>query len=445
MYKTYNAKFIFYINTKISLKNNITYWARVNNQWKRIAKIYFFLLQQMGIKHFDSQNVVSKELPFSNLSLTLTKSLSKEEKKKYGIFFTSSLLVNIILKHLKAILLKCNLRVYRVLEPSCGSGEILLGLNNFFSNLHIVAFEYNNVIYNKVKDCLFTNNFLNVKNQNFLTYFDKEGFDLIIGNPPFNLIKKSDNFNTLGKPINLCALFLLHSLNQLKDNGILVFILPMNFLTSASYNEIRVTLKKNYKILHVLGDLNNSFFLGTAIETCVLFLQKKKSKSNKFVVTFGSSLIFSVYFKRLNQLLSEGQSLKNLGFTITMGSFLKSNKSKLVNGVRGYLICDSNINKDNKLILDDTDIVYSDKLKKDPCIIIFRGYGNAKYLFKYALVNIDQGYIIENHLLVIKQVGNVPLIELMEKLKNKKTLEFINLLFYNQSITTKELALLPLF
>ena len=121
----------------------------------------------------------------------------------------------------------------------------------------------------------------------------------------------------------------------------------MNFLTSASYNEIRVTLKKNYKILHVLGDLNNSFFLGTAIETCVLFLQKKKSKSNKFVVTFGSSLIFSVYFKRLNQLLSEGQSLKNLGFTITMGSFLKSNKFKLVNGVRGYLICDSNINQDN--------------------------------------------------------------------------------------------------
>ncbi len=68
-----------------------------------------------------------------------------------------------------------------------------------------------------------------------------------------------------------------------------------------------------------------------------------------------------------------------------------------------------------------------------------------KYIFKYALVDINQGYIIENHLLVIKQTGNLTLLELINKLNNKKTLEFINLFFYNQSITVKELGLLPLF
>jgi hypothetical protein len=205
----------------------------------------------------------------------------------------------------------------------------------------------------------------------------KEGFDLIIGKPPFKLIQKSDKFNTFGKPMNLCALFVLHSLNQLKYKGILVFILPMNFLTSISYNSIRVLIKTDYKILHILGDLKHSFFLGTAIETCVLFLQKKKSVAKIFLVQFGSSIIFSVYYKRLNELLTSGQSLKDLGFTITMGSFLKVNKYKLVNGIKGYLICDNNISKDNKLILNATSIVYSNTFKKDQCFVIFRGYGNA--------------------------------------------------------------------
>jgi hypothetical protein len=109
------------------------------------------------------------------LSLKLTKSLSKKEKNKYSIFFTSSLLVNIILKYLKTLLIKCNLKIYKVLEPSCGSGEILFGLNEFFSDLNIFAFEYNSAIYNEIKDFIFKNNFLNIKNQNFLSFFDKRG------------------------------------------------------------------------------------------------------------------------------------------------------------------------------------------------------------------------------------------------------------------------------
>ena len=48
-YKTYDINLIKYIEIKISLKNNTTYWVKVNNTLKRIAKIYFFILKEKGL------------------------------------------------------------------------------------------------------------------------------------------------------------------------------------------------------------------------------------------------------------------------------------------------------------------------------------------------------------------------------------------------------------
>ena len=48
-YKTYNINLIKYIEIKISLKSNTTYWVKVNNTLKRIAKIYFFILKEKGL------------------------------------------------------------------------------------------------------------------------------------------------------------------------------------------------------------------------------------------------------------------------------------------------------------------------------------------------------------------------------------------------------------
>ena len=415
---------------------------------KKIKKGINFKILQNKIEIFSKKKKISINVisNFSNLSLLLNNQLDKNVKKEYGIFFTSSFLVKLILDQLKLILIRLNIKIKNVLEPSCGSGQFLFGLNEYFSGLNICGLELNKFIYNNIKQISFCNNNLIIKKKNFLNFFN-DNFDLIIGNPPFRIIKKSlvINYNDFfSNKVNLYVLFLLHSLKLLKKNGLLVMVLPKSFLNSISYNSIRYYISINFKILLILDNFDNNFFLGTCVETFVLFLQKKKCNSKDFFVFFGKYLSFSNHFKYLNQILMEGKSLKDLGFNITVGTILKSKKKLYNSGTKGFFICDNNI-QDNKIKLDFTSIIHSNFLYTESCIVVFRGYGNTKLNFKYALIDIKEGLLVKNHLLIIRQVGNISLIELIKKFKKKKTLDFINLYFNNQSLTKTDLELLPIF
>ena len=295
------------------------------------------------------------------------------------------------------------------------------------------------------------NNHLVLKKDDFLKSPDsKKKFDLIIGNPPFKLLKKSlvDNYSSFfPNKVNIYVLFILHCLKtKLEENGILTFILPKVFLNSVSYNNVRLYIKNNCKILAIMDNLKDNFFLGTNIETCVLFLQKKKTKSKKYFVFFGSYLCYSIQYKYLNKLLSKGKTLLQLGFTVNVGTVLKKNTLTDSKTEEGYLICENNI-QNNKLCLKSMLIICSPNLQRDNAIIVYRGHGNTKYNFKYALINLNnKGYLIENHLLIIKHAdGIIKLNELILKFNNQFFLDFISLYFSNQSLSKKELLLLPIF
>ena len=443
--------FCFKNKKLISYKDSL----RIKKDTKFNILLNFILIslktKNIIINFLDNQEKKKKplgtNLKFSNSSLILNSKLSKILKKNHGIFFTSKTLVNIILDRLRIILFKLKIKISTVLEPSCGSGEFLFGLDRYFSQLNILGIEYNDEVYDTIKNFLFTKNCLVIKKNDFLKFSSEKSFDLIIGNPPFKAIKKSliVNYKTFfPNKVNLYVLFLLHSLKQLKENGILVFILPKSFLNSMSYNNVRFYIKNNYKILFIIDDLVDNYFLGTSVETCVLFLQKKKSNNRKYFVSFDKYLSFSNHYKYLNELLTQGKSLKFLGFNITVGSILKSKKDTFT-GLKGFFICDNSI-RNNKLSLNSAPIIYSDNLQYGSCIIVFRGFGNAKFSFKYALVDIKEGYLVENHLLIIKHTGGrIKLLELIDKFKNKSFLDFISLYFSNQSLNIKELQLLPIF
>ena len=396
-----------------------------------------------------SSNTIKK---FSSLSLMLDKKLTKDLKKNYGIYFTSRILVNKILDKLIFIITKLNIKIHNILEPSCGSGEFLTGLDNCFAGTHILGIEHNNLVYNELKKKIsLSNNYLVLKKKDFLKLSDsKKKFDLIIGNPPFKLLNKSlvDNYSLFfPNKVNIYALFILHCLKtKLAVNGILTFILPKVFLNSISYNDIRLYIKDNCKILAIMDNLKDNFFLGTNIETCVVFIQKKKTKSKKYFVFFGSYLCYSIQYKYLNKLLSKGKTLSHLGFTVSVGTVLKKKILTNSKAEEGYLICENNI-QNNKLCLKSMLITRSPNMQHGNAIIIYRGHGNTKYNFKYALINLkSKGYLIENHLLIIKHAdGIIKLNELMLKFNNQLFSDFISLYFSNQSLSKKELLLLPIF
>ena len=122
--------------------------------------------------------------------------------------------------------------IVNVLEPSCGSCEYILKLSDTNSNININGIELNKTIFESIKK--YEKDNITLINDNFLTHdFKSKLFDLIIGNPPYFVMKQSEVDKSYreyyeGRP-NIFVLFILKSLQLLNEGGIISFVLPQEF------------------------------------------------------------------------------------------------------------------------------------------------------------------------------------------------------------------------
>ena len=286
---------------------------------------------------------------FTELSISLTKNLEKKEKQDNGIFFTPK---NIIQKNITFLkeLGVLNGNNLNVLEPSMGSGEFVNQLLQLDNIDKIVGIELNDKIYEQIKE-KYNSDRVNIINENFLGYETNQKFDLIIGNPPYfvikkeekDIIKKKDNeldkiekINRIsnkacnkykeyfeGRP-NIYVLFIIICLKYLKQNGVLSFIIPKNFLNCLYYNKLREYITTNYKILKIVDTTKD--FLDTNQETIIFIVQNKKEnnkENNKeinkdFILNINDSLIFNDKnnILKLKCILEKSKTLKDLNFFV---------------------------------------------------------------------------------------------------------------------------------
>ncbi len=392
---------------------------------------------------------------FSSLSRELTKKLQDKEKKKNGIYFTPK---NIVLDML-LICKKYNKKIKRVLEPSCGSCQVINEVDKEYSNILIDGIEYNNTIFTEIKALEFNNN-VNLVNIDYLKYSPKENYDLIIGNPPYFVMPKNEvdkkyheYFN--GRP-NIFILFIIKALGELNMNGILAFVLPKNFLNCNYYNELREHINNKFKILSI-DDHSDKKYIETGQETITVIIQKTKVKriNSKFVLKFGENIIFNTKEgkKMLKEYYKGATSLKNINFEVKVGNVVWNQvKDKLSDdNTKTRLVYSSDI-VDNELSIKQ----YKNPEKKnfieqkgntDLLLVVNRGYGKGKYKFSYCLIDTDKEYLVENHLICIKSLEELERNLLLEKynliinsLKSEKTKKFIELYCGNNALNTKELC-----
>ena len=124
-------------------------------------------------------------MEYSSLSKGLTNKLSSTIKKENGIYFTPPSCVNNNIDLLKPYMSG----IKTILEPSCGSGEFITSLKSSFSSkVSITGIEYNETIYNSIVQLNSSN--VSILKQDYLTFVPAKKYDLIIGNPPFYVMKK---------------------------------------------------------------------------------------------------------------------------------------------------------------------------------------------------------------------------------------------------------------
>ena len=165
---------------------------------------------------------------YSELSIKLTNKINKIEKKNNGIYFTPPKTINTNIKALEPYMKN----IKEILEPSCGSCEYILELNRQYVDKNIKGIEYNKTIYNSIKPL--ENKNIKLYNIDFLTYESNNKYDLVIGNPPYYVMKKKNidkiYYNYFDGRPNIFILFIIKSLKLLASDGILSFVLPKNFL-----------------------------------------------------------------------------------------------------------------------------------------------------------------------------------------------------------------------
>ena len=195
---------------------------------------------------------------YSILTQEITNSIDKDTKKKHGIFITPRSIIEIMIKSLNKHMKNVN----TILEPSCGSCEIINYIDSKYKSKKIVGIELNSTLYDKITDLQF-NNDTTLLNMDYLTYNDDNKYDLIIGNPPYFVMPKSKvdkQYYSLfdGRP-NIFIMFIIHSLDKLAKNGIMCFVLPKNFLNCLYYDKLRNLINKNYTILNIHDTSSEKF------------------------------------------------------------------------------------------------------------------------------------------------------------------------------------------
>lgn len=395
---------------------------------------------------------------FSDLSIRITKDLSKEIKKNEGIYFTPHETIEYIINLIKPLFI--DYKSINILENSCGSGEFIIILIKNLTNINIIGIEKNKYIYNKIQHL--SNDFIKILNEDFLEYNNDIYYDLIIGNPPFSVIdKKNIDINYYnyfdGRP-NTFIIFLLKSLKLLKDNGIIAYILPKSFLNCIYYNKTRKLIIENYSVIHL--SFANDKYLDTTQETIILIIQNKKGLNDDYYIKREDIIIINTKDNIIDikNIYEKSTNLYNLKFNAKIGSIVwNENKDLLTDdNLNTRLIYNTDI-KNNQLINKK----YKNNFKKNyinkigyksPLLVINRGNGNSSYIFEYCLIDIQEEYLIENHLIMIKYNDEITKEDLIEKynkiiksFENPKTKEFIKIFFGNNAINIKELLyLLPI-
>ena len=207
----------------------------------------------------------------------------QKNKNKYGQFFTKnkeilSILVGLISK---------NKKEGKILEPSCGEGYILRELENQ---------QYKNILGLEIDTTLTKlSESLPISYQSFFTY--KEKVDVIIGNPPFvqykkiedNTRKEIENFKEYSNLSNLYYFFIHYSIDLLKDNGELIFIVPKEWVFSTSAKPLREHIANNGILSHFIDLGEQKIFKDASIPSlCVFKFIKRKQKDNYYKIKYAN-------------------------------------------------------------------------------------------------------------------------------------------------------------
>ena len=124
----------------------------------------------------------------------------------------------------------------------------------------------------------------------------KEGFDVVIGNPPYGLSFSSDEKVLLRKlfpetqfKIDSYSLFILKTLSLLRKYGTCSYIIPNTFLDNYFEEKVRARLLKELTIVEIC-DLSDKIFESAVVHSMILTFRNIKSANYDIKISIDDQL-----------------------------------------------------------------------------------------------------------------------------------------------------------
>lgn len=415
----------------------------------------------MNVKYYTMTSVSEQ---YSTLTIDITASLTKAEKKADGIFITPRVIIKKLFDEIALFIDKTQLiKPYKILEPSCGTCEIVNYCDEQFSKPEIHAIEKNSKLFTGISGLKFKHP-VKLFNQDFLEYEPTTLYNLIVTNPPYYVCKKNDIPNKYheyihGRP-NIFALFIIHSISMICPGGLLAFIVPISFLNSIYYYKIRNYIKDTCDILKIIDFTKDNKFIDTEQGTFGLILKRKTDTSCpvvdcEFSMKISDNFVFTHNSLQLRTIFEGATTIAKLGLKVRTGSVVWNEHKNILTcaDTSTKLIYNSNITKQNTIEMkqfkntEKFQYINMDG-RHQPILVVNRGNGNSKYKLTYAFI--DSGpYLIENHLNEIYDPSgtNSAIYEkIIKSFKNPKTQLFIDMYLGNNGLSKTELeTIFPIY
>jgi adenine-specific DNA-methyltransferase len=395
---------------------------------------------------------------FRPASVKFNKELSKETRQATGIFFTPKKARDLLFDKLAELGIPAPATI---LEPSFGTGEILLDAAVRYPKAQFQGVELNEDMFKSTLSYIRRNSVLgkwSLRNRDFLDWSGNA--DLIIGNPPYFVTSGSSDSSqgiATGRP-NIYITFLHKCLDKhLKPDGHLAFIIPTSLYNCSYYQGMRDYIATNTTIRHV-ETLNRPGFYETGQETMLIILQKRVSTTGEFLFKAPNGHTYiSPAYKELYELTAGATTVGALGLGAKTGNVVwnqvKENltddtaKGTLLiyaSNIKGSELCLNNLlGKEKKQYVKGL----TKPTQDGPVILVERGYGNA---FSFNTVFVDRkGFYAENHLNVIyprSDAAKPALARIIASFKDPRTKRFVALFNGNGTISASDLEnLIPVF
>ena len=245
------------------------------------------------------------------LGIEYASAVSKEHKKIKGQFFTPTRISDFM----GSIASKPTSKNITILDPGCGTAILTCSLIEKLvefelESIELVAYETDFKLFAYTEQSLQNlKNWLKEKKVTFkytLLASDfiedmaialnkhKESFDYIISNPPYFKLSKDDKRVKLlqnlvkGQP-NIYSFFMAVSVNLLKKEGELIFIVPRSFASGQYFNSFRDYFFShiNLNFVHLFKSRSKTFDRDSVLQELLILKGNKNNSDNVTISTSG--------------------------------------------------------------------------------------------------------------------------------------------------------------